>query len=51
MGPFCSECPNAVPAIRRYDGLEFRLTKQSGANWYGSVSYTYSKLTGNYFGQ
>jgi hypothetical protein len=50
VGPFCSECPNAVPAIRRYDGLEFRLTKQSGANWYGSVSYTYSRLTGNYAG-
>src|SRR5206468_12130094 len=41
--PFCSECPGVIPAIRRYDGLEFRLTRRAGAKWYGSVSYTYSK--------
>jgi outer membrane receptor protein involved in Fe transport len=49
-GPFCAECPGVVPAIRRYDGLEFRLTHRATAKWYGSVSYTYSKLTGNYPG-
>jgi len=50
VGPFCAECPGPVPAIRRYDGLEFRLTKRSGARWFGTVSYTYSRLTGNYAG-
>ncbi len=49
-GPFCAECPGVVPAIRRYDGLEFRLTHRATAKWYGSISYTYSKLTGNYPG-
>ena len=49
-GPFCAECPGVVPAIRRYDGVEFRLTHRGGAKWFGSFSYTYSKLTGNYPG-
>jgi hypothetical protein len=48
-GPFCAECPGVVPAIRRYDGVEFRLKHQS-AKWVGAVTYTYSKLTGNYPG-
>ena len=48
--PFCAECPANVPAIRRYDGVEFRLTRRPGAHWYGSMSYTYSKLRGNYAG-
>jgi len=48
-GPFCAECPGVIRAIRRYDGGEFRLTHR-GTKWYGSVSYTYSKLTGNYPG-
>jgi hypothetical protein len=47
--PFCAECPPVVRAIRRYDGMEVRLTRNS-VNWYGSLSYTYSKLTGNYPG-
>jgi len=42
--------PRRSPAIRRYDGAEFRLTHRGGTKWYGSVSYTYSKLTGNYPG-
>jgi len=51
VGPFCAECPGVVPASRRYDGLEFRLTKQpTGARWFGTVSYTYSRLKGNYAG-
>jgi len=50
VGPFCAECPAPVKAIRNYDGLEFRLTKRSGARWFGTVSYTYSKLSGNYAG-
>jgi hypothetical protein len=49
--PFCAECPAAnLKAQRRYDGVEFRLTKRSGNRWYGSVSYTYSQLRGNYAG-
>jgi hypothetical protein len=48
--PFCAECPGVVRAIRRYDGAEFRLTHRTTKNWYGFVSYTYSKLTGNYPG-
>jgi hypothetical protein len=48
--PFCAECPATVRAIRNYDGLEVRLTKQGGARWFGTVSYTYSRLRGNYSG-
>jgi len=49
--PFCAECPNAVPAIRRYDGLEFRYFKRpTNGKWFAQVSYTYSKLRGNYSG-
>ena len=51
VGPFCAECPGPVKPIRDYDGVEFRLTKQpTGGRWFGTVSYTYSKLSGNYAG-
>jgi hypothetical protein len=48
----CPECPatSGHGAIRRYDGLEFRLTRRGGAKWFGSMSYTYSRLRGNYAG-
>jgi Carboxypeptidase regulatory-like domain/TonB dependent receptor/TonB-dependent Receptor Plug Domain len=49
--PFCAECPPVVKASRRYDGAEFRMAKRPGVGkWFGSVSYTYSKLRGNYPG-
>jgi hypothetical protein len=48
--PFCAECPPVVAPHRRYDGVEFRLTRRPSSRWYGSVSYTYSKLRGNYAG-
>jgi hypothetical protein len=49
--PFCAECPNAVAANRRYDGVEFRFFKRPTAGkWFTQVSYTYSKLRGNYAG-
>jgi outer membrane receptor protein involved in Fe transport len=48
--PFCAECPPILPAVRRYDGAEFRLARRPGTHWFGSVSYTYSRLTGNYPG-
>ncbi len=47
---FCAECPATVPAIRRYDGLEFRLARRAVGKWFGAFSYTYSKLEGNYAG-
>jgi TonB dependent receptor/Carboxypeptidase regulatory-like domain/TonB-dependent Receptor Plug Domain len=48
--PFCAECPGAVAPIRRYDGLEFRLSNRGTGKWFGAMSYTYSRLTGNYAG-
>jgi hypothetical protein len=48
--PFCAECPKVVPAIRRYDGVEFKLSRRPTNKWFGSISYTYSKLRGNYAG-
>src|SRR5581483_8380206 len=50
VGPLCPECPPVVPAIRRYDGLEVRLAKSPTGKWFGAVSYTYSRLRGNYAG-
>ena len=29
--PFCAECPAPVPAIRRYDGVEFSLSQAAPA--------------------
>ncbi len=46
----CPSCPNLPKAIRNYDGVEFRLIRRAGARWFGQVSYTYSKLDGNYAG-
>jgi hypothetical protein len=46
----CAACAPQPDARRRYDGLEFRLTKRPSDRWFGSVSYTYSKLEGNYTG-
>jgi len=46
----CPDCPAQPPAIRNYDAIEFRLLKRSVKNWFGSVSYTYSRLYGNYSG-
>jgi outer membrane receptor protein involved in Fe transport len=48
--PFCAECPKTIGAIRRYDGLEIRLSRRASSKWFGSVSYTYSRLQGNYAG-
>ncbi len=51
QAPLCPDCPPTLPAIRRYDGLEFRLARRPGVGkWFGAISYTYSKLTGNYAG-
>jgi hypothetical protein len=45
-----SACPPTIPAQRNYDGVELRLTKASTKHWAGMVSYTYSRLWGNYSG-
>jgi Carboxypeptidase regulatory-like domain/TonB-dependent Receptor Plug Domain len=47
--PICSTCPLAPAASRRYDGLETRLTYR-GAKLVGLVTYTYSRLYGNFSG-
>jgi hypothetical protein len=44
------ECGVQPKAIRNYDAIEFRFTKKASAKWFGSLSYTYSKLYGNYGG-
>jgi len=46
----CPTCPLAPPAIRRYDGLETRLSYRIGSKFFGQVAYTYSHLAGNYSG-
>jgi hypothetical protein len=48
--PGCSGCPPNPKAVRNYDGLELRLTKRFSKAWFGSFSYTYSRLYGNYTG-
>ena len=48
--PFCAECPPVVGAIRRYDGVEISLARRATGKWFGKLSYTYSKLRGNYPG-
>jgi hypothetical protein len=49
--PFCTECPHAVAAVRNYDGFEVRFFRRpTGGKWFTQVSYTYSRLRGNYSG-
>jgi hypothetical protein len=48
--PFCAECPKTIPAVRRFDGAEISLAKRATGKWFGKLSYSYSKLTGNYPG-
>jgi Carboxypeptidase regulatory-like domain len=48
--PNCNGCPPNQKAIRKYDGVELRLTKRYARSWFGTFSYTYSRLYGNYTG-
>ncbi len=48
--PFCAECPGNVKPSRRYDGIEFAISRKTVGKWFGTVSYTYSALRGNYAG-
>jgi len=54
VSPFTGDsyaaCPPDPKAARSYDGLELRLTTTGSKHLYGMVSYTYSKLRGNYTG-
>jgi hypothetical protein len=45
----CPQCPNQPDAARRYDGVETRLTYR-GSKLTGLVTYTYSRLHGNFSG-
>jgi outer membrane receptor protein involved in Fe transport len=47
--PICPACPRAPAANRRYDGLETRLAYR-GSKLVGLVTYTYSRLYGNFSG-
>jgi hypothetical protein len=46
----CPTCPNNPKAVRNYDAVEFRVTKNLNHGWTGMFSYTYSSLWGNYTG-
>jgi hypothetical protein len=46
----CPTCPPQPAAVRNYDGVEFRLTKNMSHNFSGMFSYTWSSLWGNYTG-
>jgi hypothetical protein len=48
--PFCAECPAVVKANRRYDAVEFRISRRGAGRLFVSGSYTYEKLRGNYAG-
>ncbi len=46
----CPTCP-ALPKLQRdYDALELVATKRFSNNWFADVSYTLSRLYGNYSG-
>ena len=46
----CPTCP-ALPKLKRdYDALELTATKRFSNRWFGNVSYTLSRLYGNYPG-
>jgi hypothetical protein len=46
----CPACPPNPKAVRDYDGVEIRLTKNISKGWAGMFSYTWSRLWGNYTG-
>lgn len=41
---------NNPEAKRQYDAMELSLTRRFSRGWFGSASYTYSRLYGNYAG-
>jgi Carboxypeptidase regulatory-like domain/TonB dependent receptor-like, beta-barrel len=49
-GKFDDTYPAVPRAKREYWGLNLSLDKKFSRNWFGGVSYTWSRLTGNYSG-
>ena len=49
--PGCATCPANVKPVRNFDSVEFRLNRRPGnSRMFGQLSYTYSRLRGNYSG-
>ncbi len=48
--PFAPGLPASPLAKRLYNAMELRLDKRFSKNYFFNVSYTYSRLTGNYSG-
>jgi len=46
----CTGCPPNPSASRRYDAIDVRLTRRAAAGINGALSYTWSRLYGNYSG-
>jgi hypothetical protein len=46
----CPTCPGLPKIQRDYDAMELKLTRRFSGNWSGSLSYTLSRLYGNYPG-
>jgi hypothetical protein len=46
----CPTCPGLPKIQRDYDAFELRMTRRFAGNWSGTVSYTLSRLYGNYPG-
>ena len=49
-GKFDDKYPTTPKAQRDYWGLNIAIDKRFGDNWMGGISYTWSRLTGNYSG-
>jgi hypothetical protein len=48
--PYGASFPAQPKFERVYDGVDFQLRKRMSNNWTGGVSYTFSRLKGNYDG-
>jgi hypothetical protein len=46
----CTGCPINPKAVRDYDAVDFRLMRRGSPHLNGAVTYTYSRLYGNYTG-
>jgi hypothetical protein len=48
--PYGVGFPNQPKFVRKYDGADFQLHKRFSNSWMANLSYTYSRLWGNYDG-
>jgi len=48
--PFNGKVINWPRPVRNYDGVEFSVSRRFAARWFGTASYTWSRLYGNYTG-